>query len=261
LSKTYFFKFGSGDPRTNTGLAPTFLIFFDQTGATFAPPAISEGLTLTGFYKFAYTPTNALAFLIDGATTGLSPLDRYISGSLDPIQALDQPIGTTLSAIGSSLNALGSSLGTLGLSLNAFGGSFNTFGSSFNLFGASFNTLGSSLNIFGASFNTFGASFNTLGSSLNIFGASFNIMGTSISGLGSSIVAGFSSIGSITDSFGSTSADPTTVFGYLKRTLEFNEGNSTYTKATNVWSIYSRGSSTLLINKTLVDNSTQTTKT
>lgn len=68
-------------------------------------------------------------------------------------------------------------------------------------------------------------------------------------------------LGTVSDSFGSTYTDPSTVFAYLKRSQEFWEGNSTYTKSSGIWNIYSRGSSTLLAQKTLVNNSTSATKT
>ena len=60
-------------------------------------------------------------------------------------------------------------------------------------------------------------------------------------------------IGVVGDSFGTTAADPTTIFGYVKRLQEFNEGNSTFNKTTGAWDIYSRGSSTELVMKTLSD--------
>lgn len=62
-------------------------------------------------------------------------------------------------------------------------------------------------------------------------------------------------------SFGTTATDPTTLMGYAKRNLEVEEGNSTFNKTTGVWDIYSRGSSTLLAEKTLVDNAGSVTKT
>lgn len=63
------------------------------------------------------------------------------------------------------------------------------------------------------------------------------------------------------DSIGSTSVDPSTVIGWLKRGQEFNEGNAVFNKSTGVWDISSRGSSTLLAEKTLTNNTTQSTKT
>lgn len=63
------------------------------------------------------------------------------------------------------------------------------------------------------------------------------------------------------DSIGSTAIDPTTVIGFLKRALEFWEGNASYDKATGTWDIYSRGSSTLLREKDLTNTVTAATKT
>lgn len=62
------------------------------------------------------------------------------------------------------------------------------------------------------------------------------------------------------DSFGSTSVDPTTVLGYAKRNIEFQEGNATFDKTTGAWDISSRGSSTLLRVKTLQNVSGDVTK-
>jgi len=67
-------------------------------------------------------------------------------------------------------------------------------------------------------------------------------------------------IGTVDDSYGTTATDPTTVMGYLKRDQEFNEGDAVFTKSTGIWDVYSRGSSTLLMEKTLTNNSTQSTK-
>ncbi len=63
------------------------------------------------------------------------------------------------------------------------------------------------------------------------------------------------------DSIGSTSVDPSTVIGFLKRLQENLEGNEVYTKSTGLLDIYSRGSSTLLAEKTLANNTSQATKT
>lgn len=68
-------------------------------------------------------------------------------------------------------------------------------------------------------------------------------------------------VGFIQDSFGSTVADPTTLMGFAKRFQEFFEGDMTFTKATAIWQIFNRGSSTLLRQKNLSNNTTQATKT
>jgi hypothetical protein len=67
------------------------------------------------------------------------------------------------------------------------------------------------------------------------------------------------SIGYSTDSFGSTTSDPSTIFGQVKRAQEFNEGNKVFTKSTGFWDIYSRGSSTLLREKVLSNTTTSAT--
>lgn len=67
-------------------------------------------------------------------------------------------------------------------------------------------------------------------------------------------------IGSPTDSIGSTSVDPSTVFGYLKRLQELLEGDATYNKTSGVWDLFNRGSTTLLRQKTLTNTSALATK-
>lgn len=157
MAKTYYLKFGSGDPRTNTGLAPTFVIFSAGGLTAISSPGVTETPAASGLYQFQYGPTMAIVFLADGGSA-LASGDRYISATLDPIQAVDEKVGFT------------------------------------------------------------------------------------------------------TDSYGSTASDPTTALGFLKRLLENAEGDSTYLKSAGQWSIYSRGSSTLLTLKTLTDDTTQTTK-
>lgn len=67
-------------------------------------------------------------------------------------------------------------------------------------------------------------------------------------------------IGTTASSFGSTSVDPGTLYGYLKRLQEFMEGNASFNKTTGVWDIYSRGSSTLLREKTLLNSAGNASK-
>jgi hypothetical protein len=102
MAKTYWLSFGNTDPRTYAGLAPTFIQFFDQTGATLSPPAISAGMT--GWYKFNYSVgySTSIAFLVDGATTGLPSDIRYIRGVLDPVDTMDLVIGYTASSFGTT---------------------------------------------------------------------------------------------------------------------------------------------------------------
>ena len=158
MAKEYLAVFGAGDPSSFTGLSPTFIQFrVVSSGATLTPPSISEIAAGSGFYKFSYTPTVSIAWVLDGGAA-LDSGSRYVRGSLDPIQAVDLQIGT------------------------------------------------------------------------------------------------------VSDSFGSTSANPSTLFGYAKRAQEFQEGDAVYNKTSGVWDIYSRGSSTLLREKTLQNTTSQATK-
>lgn len=157
MAKTYWMKFGSGDPRTNTGLAPTMVIF-NAGGLTAAiAPGVTETPAGSGLYSFSFGATISYAFLADGGA-GLASGDRYITGVLDPVQAVDERVGVQA------------------------------------------------------------------------------------------------------DSYGSTAADPTTLTGYLKRLQEVLEGDAVFTKSTGVWSISSRGATTLLVTKTLTNTTTSATK-
>lgn len=80
---------------------------------------------------------------------------------------------------------------------------------------------------------------NTLLAAITAVGASFG----GLAGL----------IGSTASSFGTSSVDPGDLFGYVKRLQEFNEGDSTFTKGTGTWDVYSRGASVLLADKQLTD--------
>ena len=163
-AKVYWLKFGSGDPRLKTGLTPTFLLFFDQTGAVQSKPSITEVVAGSGAYGFSFasSATQSIFFLASAATTFATVADGFISGVLDPVLAVDQ---------------------------------------------------------------------NT------------------------------SSIGALTDSFGTTSQDPTSLVGYVKRLQELLEGDQSFAAATGIWAMYSRGSSTLLRDKTVVNSGSSVTKT
>lgn len=149
---SYFLSFGSGNPSAHTGLSPTFIVFRNPAGGATTSPAITE-VASTGIYTFSYDPLGPIAFVIDGATTGLASNIRYIT------------------------NALAQDL-----------------------------------------------------------------------------------LGNTTSSYGTSAADPTSVFGFLKRSQEIAEGNSVYTKATGIWDLSSRGSSTLLRSKTITDSATEVEK-
>jgi len=216
--KTYILRFGFGDPRTYTGLAPTMLIFVDNAGATIAPPAITEALTGSGIYKFSYGTTVPISFLADAATTSPGPQGRYVVGSIDPADRADE-YGTTLVAIGTTNVALGTTAVALGTTAVALGITNVALGTSAVALGTTILANGTSLNV---------------------------------------VVTG---IGSTASSFGTSSADPVDLFGYMKRILENLEGNQTFTKPSGSLAIYSRGSSTLLTTKTIANSVSLVTKT
>jgi hypothetical protein len=144
-AKVYWLKFGSGDPRPNTGLAPTFLQFYDNTGATQTAPSISEikygGVTASGIYGFSYliSSTQSIYFLAYSVTTVSSAItsDQYITGVIDPILAIDQStaaygasniaLGTTGVAIGTTILSL---TGGLTLTSALIGNNSSSFGTS-----------------------------------------------------------------------------------------------------------------------------------
>lgn len=95
MSTRFGLKFGSGDPRPFSGLTPTFLIFMTQGGTAMTAPSISEVGQSTGLYYFTYQPnaTYTIFFLADGGSTVTDSSVRYLSGTLDPIAAVDQVLG------------------------------------------------------------------------------------------------------------------------------------------------------------------------
>ena len=102
MAKYYGLRFGSGNPASKSGLSPTFTLFYDiVAGTTAVPPAISEILT-QGLYQFQYGVTSPLFFIVDGGPS-LSNDDRYNVGSLDPIQVVDEKVGTVNDSFGSTL--------------------------------------------------------------------------------------------------------------------------------------------------------------
>lgn len=108
--KEYFVVFGSGSAESNTGLSPTFTVFRTASGTT-TPPGITE-IASTGFYHFTCAPlaTLAITFQLDGGS-GLGDSDRYIQGVIDPLQSVDQRIGTTSDSFGSTSSDPGTLFG------------------------------------------------------------------------------------------------------------------------------------------------------
>ncbi len=156
--KNYWVTFGVQDPRTYSGLSPTFLLYFNHLGSTQAPPGITEVLSGSGYYRFQASIgwSQSFAFLVDGGASATTA--RYVRGTLDSSDSID-------------------------------------------------------------------------------------------------LVAGWTGSG-----FGSTSIDPSDIFGMVKRNQENLEGNSTFLKSSGAWNIFSRGSSTLLATKILTQSTTGITK-
>lgn len=100
--KNYWITFGTQDPRTYTGLSPTFILYFNQLGATQTPPGITEVLTGSGFYSFQASIgwSQSFAFLVDGGASATTA--RYVRGNLDASDSLDLTVGWTGSGFGST---------------------------------------------------------------------------------------------------------------------------------------------------------------
>lgn len=97
--KTFYLQFGGGNPADFSGLSPTFTIFSIQGITSINPPGITETPVGSGFYSFEYGPTVSIIFKVDGGNT-LADNDRYITGALDPLQVVDERIGTVADSIG-----------------------------------------------------------------------------------------------------------------------------------------------------------------
>lgn len=277
MAKNYSVFFGTGDPRGFTGLSPTFIQFWNlSTGTTNAPPSISETVSgKTGAYTFTYGVTQPIQFLIDAATTIAG---RYVTGQIDPADRIDE-VGTTLTAIGYSGLVYGSSLISLGNTAVALGTTTVAIGTSHIAQGVSLTAQGVSILAFGVSLTAQNVTLTAIGFSSLVYGTSLFALGTTgvalgtstiallgnfgstLTGIGNSSLALGNFIGSTASSFGSTSVDPVDLFGFMKRAQEIAEGNQVYTKSTGLLDFYSRGSSTLLREKTISDTSSQTSKT
>lgn len=108
-------QFGSGNPSTYAGLSPTFIVWnVVGIGAT-TPPAVTQVPTSSGLYYFTYTPTTAVAFVLDGTATITTPAIRYVSG------AIDVSSSASLTALITGYTQLSVLLGTLA---DSFGTTF-----------------------------------------------------------------------------------------------------------------------------------------
>ena len=174
-------------------------------------------------------PGTGLYYFLYGATTptyflldGIttSATDRYVFGVLDPFYNLN----TQLANQGTTLVSIGNTgiaLGTTGL----------------------------------------GFGVTTYGYAVSIYAEMLTLSANSTSlAVGASILNSISDrIGTTASSFGDLSTDPGTLYGYLKRNQEFQEGNAAFTKLSGQWNIQSRGGS-LIAQKTLQNSASQVTK-
>lgn len=218
----------------------------DEVGTTLVAIGtshIAQGVTLTAI------GTTLFGFGVTNVALGTSAVAQGVS-------ILAQ--GVTITAIGTSHISQGITLTAIGTSTIAFGSTLVGIGTTLTGFGVSTVAFGSTLMGYGSTLYGYGVSIYTLEQAM---ATSLMALGTSVSAIGTSLSSVFLGIGSTASSYGTSSADPVDLFGYLKRIQENLEGNSTFTKLTGAWSIYTRGSSALLISKTVANSSSQVIKT
>jgi hypothetical protein len=223
--KNYGVRFGSGDPRSFSGYNATFLFFVNMaTGATVTPPAIAELFAGTGIYNFQWGTTTPIAFLVDAATTSPGSTGRYVSGQLDPNDRGDE-YAATMIAMGNTSIALG-------------------------ITGIALGTTAVALGITSIAFGT----------SIIAQGVSNAAQNVTILSQGTSISVAVAGVGTPSSSFGTSAADPTDLFGYMRRIQELLEGNNTYNKVSGAFTLLSRGSSVTLASKTVTNSVSLVTK-
>lgn len=244
MAKSYSMRFGSGDPRTLTGLSPTFLIFVRLTdGATIAPPAITESATSWGIYQFAYGTTQPIAFLVDAATTSPGVGGRYITGQIDPADRVDE-YGNTLIAYGLT----GIALGTTGVALGATNVALGTTSVALGNTAVAIGTnQGATLVAIGNT-SGFGAA---QGSSIYALEQAIASTLLVVGGIGASIMT---AIGSTASLIGDSTHDPVDLFGYLKRIAELEQGQETFVKGTGVLTMLDRTGATTLVTRTITNS-------
>ena len=233
--KNYYFRFGTGNPSTYSGLSPTFIVFRSPAGAT-TPPSISE-LSTTGVYNFQYECTGSVAFVVDGATTLLTTADRYIAGALDVSDRLDEFLGRAGDAIGFS-TAYGQILQAAAYGLTGV-------------------ALGTTSVAIGTSLVAIGTTNFALGTTNVAIGTSNIALGTSILAQGVSTLA---LIGTATDTIGDSVSEPNTLFGFIRRCENVLEGQSAYVKATGVLTLKDKTGQTTLATRTIADSTSSVTK-
>lgn len=104
MSYKFALRFGSGNPQDTAGLSPTFILFRDETGADKTPPSVTEVGASSGLYYFNYEPsaTFTIFFIADGGSAITDDSVRYVSGSLDPVAAVDRSLGFSSDSYGTT---------------------------------------------------------------------------------------------------------------------------------------------------------------
>lgn len=227
----YWLKFGSTGATNTSGLAPTLTVFKKYDGTVVSPPGITQPIANYGLYQFEFSASFSVIFEADGATTGLSATDRFIYGSCEALDSTD--FGATTAALGSTVSGIAATMLATGSTI---------FG------------MGSTLSGIGTTLIAQGSTLVGTGTTLVAQGATIVAIGNTVLSINAA------GIGSTASTFGSTSADPDTLFGYMKRIQELIEGNQDFNKSTGSWEMWSRGSSTLLRLKTLTNSTSGVTK-
>lgn len=250
--------FNKTAPNTYTSLAPTFITYMNMlTGSTFTPPGISQ-LAFTGIYMFYHSTTTPFYFLLDAITTS-ALTDRYVFGVLGSIQQVDNQ----LTQLSSTLAAYNATAAATSVSLTAQGSTLFAIGTTNFALGTSNIALGNSNIALGMSNVAIGTTITAFSVSLTAQSSTIYAIALTLSSGGASSIGGIDEIlqriGSTLSSFGTTSVDPGTLFGFVKRNQEVLEGDQTFNKVTGAWDIMTRGG-TLLTQKSLSQTSTNVTK-
>ncbi len=259
MVKKYGIVFTSGDPRVYTGLTPTFLTFAALDGTSVAVPAFFESLTSSGLYAFSATllPDTPIYFLADG-TASAPTATRYIAGILDPSDGIDlqtTDLGSTLVGIGNTAISLGTTNVAIGVTIDA----------RVQAVDATLIAQGSTLVGIGNTAIALGTTNVALGTTNVALGTTGVALGTTGIAIGTTSVSYLSGIdtklGSTASVFGDSATDPVDVYGYLKRAVEFREGDADFNKNTGVWTVTDRAGLTTIASKTLANTVDNVTKT
>lgn len=253
--KTYGLIFTNDNPAAApaVSLAPTLTTFMTLGGTTLTPPGITKPISTLGLYTFEWSPTLPIYFLADGGTLVTDTTQRYLSGILDPVDAVNEQ-AATLTAYGMTNFALGTTSVALGTTNVALATSCVALGTTAVAIGTT--NLG-----YGLSNIALGTTNVALNITLTGYAASIYAQALTLADIqgGTLSQAIYAAIGTTASVIGDDTTDPGTLYGLLKRLQEFNEGNQTFNKTTGAWAIASRGATTLA-NKTLSNNNTQVTK-